>query len=242
MCTQTKRGRSIHRGCDQVTTLLADQGIDQVVSISLHGVEYVLKNMGLITNTTVGGCTDDADHPDCPHIVFVNAGLHMKLWQKGTPHYTDVMRKYMHYLFSLPPPISSRIVWRETVLQHFPGPDGDYHHRIASNHTTCVQRVNLSVVNTTYRMHVAHRAILQASREHKRYAYTQMHTHGSCHTLKLTECVYVMQVPTTICYTRRRRSQQWTPIPPLCMDEQRWYRESRLHTSDIHTTLLGCCV
>eukprot|EP00038_Savillea_parva_P030380 m.77418 g.77418 ORF g.77418 m.77418 type:complete len:477 (+) comp9135_c0_seq2:153-1583(+) len=170
MCVKAADGHYGHRGCKQVKSILNDEGLYGKASVTLLGTEWVLKLVPEITNVTMGGCNhDDADdHPDCPNIVFVNRGLHIPLRRKGPEFYEQDIREYTESLFRLPYPISSRIVWRETVLQHFPGPDGDYNHRVDTTSERCIERVNLSVPTAVYRMHLAHKAIMDTARDFKR--------------------------------------------------------------------------
>jgi hypothetical protein len=140
-------------------------GYAWTASVEVSGTVYVLKLFPESifdddVSLMLGGCSTDGsgDHDDCPDLVIVNKGVH---FIKSATFERDTTA-FMSQVFDLPEPVLSRTVWRETMIQHFPGDDGLYEHRQAA--TKCAETSNLSTETVLHRQHTTHSVMLKLAR------------------------------------------------------------------------------
>jgi hypothetical protein len=141
-------------------------GYEWTASVEVEGTVYVLKFFpeGIFDNAggvslMLGGCSTDESggHDDCPDLVIVNKGVHFKI-----ATFERDLTAFMSKVFDLPQPVLSRTVWRETIIQHFPGDDGLYEHKQAA--TKCAETSNISTEAALHRQHTAHSVMLKFAR------------------------------------------------------------------------------
>lgn len=176
-CSQSSPGHYSHPGCGQNRTLTETSGFTIHATLAYGGTQYVLKMASEYAiadaktrEKILGGCASDGAtlHEDCPDFVLFNRGLHVAR-QYGAEAYEREIRKVSEMIFDLPIPVRSRMVWRETLLQHFPGPDGSYSNRIKTQASTCQERVNISHPSARFRQHHGHIAMMRVARERGEY-------------------------------------------------------------------------
>eukprot|EP00037_Helgoeca_nana_P017689 m.167490 g.167490 ORF g.167490 m.167490 type:complete len:342 (-) comp24102_c0_seq14:85-1110(-) len=103
---------------------------------------------------------------ECPTLVIANTGLHVN-YRSFEKHITPVITA----IYDLPPRIRSRVIWKQTTIQHFPtvGGHGLFETKMR-NMTSCVPRVNASTprkkeMNVYHRQHQSHIAIMRLAKE-----------------------------------------------------------------------------
>jgi hypothetical protein len=98
---------------------------------------------------------------ECPTLVIANAGLHVSYRS-----FDASIAPVITAIYDLPPRIRSRVIWKETTIQHFPTVSGGgvYETKIP-NMTSCMPRVNASTEYPLHRQHQSHMAIMRLAKE-----------------------------------------------------------------------------
>lgn len=166
-CTKT-RGHYNHPGCTGAVEGELVGSYEQQSTLVQNGAEIVLVYLGEHVFAQhydiVIRCRERGD---CPTLLIANQGLHVDVQNTFDAHIAQTLE----LLYTLPPHIRTRVVWRETTIQHFPSSQqsGLYEHLLPNGDTNasrCVERVNLTSASALFRQHHTHETLMRLAREH----------------------------------------------------------------------------
>jgi hypothetical protein len=109
-----------------------------------------------------------------PDFVLINYGIHAQ---------KNKMRSYLSDIFMdiydlYPKDIIEKMIWIESMVQHFPGPDGVYHNRDKGRFSSCVPKIPIDIVENLPIYKVAEEFIVSYSRRFNMTPIPLVHTKG----------------------------------------------------------------